>query len=134
MVKDSTKRKTAILFMKLASDAQNPFQFIANVVSLESILTSMPIKQDASSSAYQIISYKLFDIDNAQRTNFLQNEKEFNDLYTRETFFEIVIEKSLKFSRKLVKKIYIQLFFYGQRMHSSASYIKQSLEFIIAQG
>lgn|SRR5688572_16039486 len=63
-------------FIQLARDAKHPFQFIANVLSLEGNMdpTTIPVTQDALSSAYQIMSYLLLDVDLAMRTSLIPSE------------------------------------------------------------
>ena len=67
-------------FVKLALGAKNPFQIMEHLMHLcgwsRSELTdrSLPISMDASSSAYQIMSYFLLNVElGAKRTNLLRN-------------------------------------------------------------
>jgi len=72
-------------FIQLARDAKHPFQFIANVLSLEGNMdpTTIPVTQDASSSAYQIMSYLLLDVDLAMRTSLIPSEDDLiKDVYS----------------------------------------------------
>lgn len=65
--------------IQLAAEAKNPFLFIVHALRFQRLYKSrqfadvadIPISMDASSSAYQIISFFLLDKDIAQRTNLL---------------------------------------------------------------
>ena len=58
--------------IQFAKDAQNPFQFIANVLSIkgERDPDTIPVTLHASSSAYQIMSYLLIKM--AINTNLIR--------------------------------------------------------------
>lgn len=71
-----------------AQDAKRPFQFISNIIGIaDGILKennrymNLPITQDASASAYQIMSYLLLDETLAKRTNLIPSGK-IQDVYT----------------------------------------------------
>ena len=67
-----------------AREAKRPFQFLANMVSITSnklnVIKSIPITQDASASAYQIMSYFLLDETMAKRTNLIPSSDEMSIL------------------------------------------------------
>lgn len=69
-------------FITFAKDAKNPFQFIAQILSINGVTDDecIPVTQDASSSAYKIMSYLLLDVDLAKRTNLIPSEG--HDLYS----------------------------------------------------
>lgn len=53
---------------------------MSNLLSInslnDSVVLTMPISMDASSSAYKIMSYFLFNVDLATRTNFIASSTE----------------------------------------------------------
>lgn len=58
-----------------ARDAKRPFQFLSNIIAHTSgNMQSIPITQDASASAYQIMSYLLLDHEMAKKTNLIPSE------------------------------------------------------------
>ena len=62
--------------VELSSKSKNPYQFISNFMLLNKDtfaerVHTIPISMDASSSAYQIISCFLVDLDLAKKTNLL---------------------------------------------------------------
>ncbi|GKV53287.1 hypothetical protein SLEP1_g59819 [Rubroshorea leprosula] len=63
--------------IKFAGDAKNPYQFISKVLSFGKHGTisplQIPITQDASASAYQLISCLLLDKELAKHTNLIPN-------------------------------------------------------------
>jgi DNA-directed RNA polymerase len=113
--------------LNLAASAKNPFLFIASVLRFKRVLLSgdikaldeIPVSMDASSSAYQIMSFLLLDEDFARRTNLIGGDGDtILDLYTslidplasflkenlNEPLGEVVAEK---LSRKLIKSVYM---------------------------
>ena len=98
--------------IELARDAKRPFQFLASIRGFVSnntdLICNTPITQDASASAYQIMSYFLMDETLAERTNLIQSAKK--DL---SKMFILSCSKSSRISWKqnfLLKKIYQVLF------------------------
>lgn len=127
----------------------NPFKFLSYFINLnESInneaFSNIPISMDASSSAYQILSYFTFNEQLAIGTNLIKDPVnkpyEYHDLYN--TLLEDIKEKNLeglldndhkladavrkRLSRKLMKKIYMPLV-YGQTKHSATTDIISNL-------
>lgn len=74
--------------IQFAVDASNPYQFISKVLCIEGGKTDprkIPITQDASASAYQIMSFLLLDTEIAKQTNIVPDRnKRINDI---DTFF-----------------------------------------------
>lgn len=78
--------------IQLAVDASNPYQFISKVLCIEGGKTDpmkIPITQDASASAYQIMSFFLLDKEIAKHTNLIpaiyennERKKRINEIYT----------------------------------------------------
>ncbi|KAL8149796.1 hypothetical protein AgCh_006709 [Apium graveolens] len=76
---------------RLACDAKKPLQFLSCLVVFKEylttqvlqVITSHPITQDASASAYQLMSYFLLDKDLAKNTNLIQRPGDSNiqDIY-----------------------------------------------------
>ncbi|KAF6177120.1 hypothetical protein GIB67_005108 [Kingdonia uniflora] len=124
-----------ISLIELAQDASEPFHFLAKVISIERIdkgltskerdceLFSIPVTQDASASAYQLMSLMLLNIEMGELTNFLpSSENKIKDLY-------IFMKKGLKdylrgkldedkytivesmLTRKLVKQLFMPLIY-----------------------
>lgn len=120
-------------FIQLARDAKHPFQFIANVLSLEGNMdpTTIPVTQDASSSAYQIMSYLLLDVDLAMRTSLIPSEDDLiKDVYSffleeLKPFLQKHLDPTLstivcsRLTRKLVKAIFMPMI-YGKTVISTA--------------
>ncbi|KAF6176777.1 hypothetical protein GIB67_020499 [Kingdonia uniflora] len=84
-----------ISLIELAHDASKPFQFLAKVISNKRIdkgltskerdceLLSIPVTQDASASAYQLMSLMLLNIEMGELTNLLpSSDNKIKDLYT----------------------------------------------------
>ncbi|GLJ46000.1 hypothetical protein SUGI_0968820 [Cryptomeria japonica] len=124
----------------LALKASDPFQFIAKVLSNERVtnidrihgLNRVPVTQDASASAYQIMSYLLLNAEMGRRTNLIPSpEKVIQDLYLclTDELLEFlhsrldnnkyaIIESWL--TRKLVKQLIMPLI-YGKTVITMAS-------------
>lgn len=88
---------------EFARNARHPFQFICNIVSYcndpanTTNLINAPITQDASASAYQIMSYFLLDIKMAMRTNLIPSpDGKIQDVYSffLEELKEYLMEKA----------------------------------------
>jgi DNA-directed RNA polymerase len=123
--------------LKLALKASDPFQFLSRVKSNQKAdksqrFTQVPVSQDASASAYQIMSYLLLNKEMGELTNLLPSGTgKIQDLYlslrddlekflkkeviNENTFF--IINKFL--TRKLVKGLFMPLIYgkteYGMR-------------------
>lgn len=112
----------------LASSSKNPYLFIASVNRFlrqhlrgDLPIGSTPISMDASSSAYQILSYFLLDEDLAQRTNLIGGDGDtIQDLYTSlieplSSFLQKEFHPPLgsvvptRITRKLIKRVYMPL-------------------------
>ena len=61
-------------FIQFAAQASDPFFFIAKILSQDEGVSNyhqVPVTQDASASAYQIMSYLLLNLEMGRRTNLL---------------------------------------------------------------
>lgn len=144
--------------IEYARDAKHPFQFMAYMYSLlnagskESdpsfakeqliVMGLLPITQDASASAFQIMSYFLLDEKMAKRTNLIRSDSyEIQDVYTffleeLKEFLPAVLEKNLStivcnlLNRKIVKGIYMPLI-YGKTLKSTIDDLKSHLSHYI---
>lgn len=132
-------------FINLAQQASDPFQFISKYLSIDRVnvitnerilgLNRVPVTQDASASAYQIMSYLLLNAELGRRTNLLPSpEKEIQDFYLcltnelKEFLYSIldnnkyaIIESRL--TRKLIKRLFMPLI-YGKSVITMASDIR----------
>lgn len=122
--------------IKFAVDASNPFQFMSKVISFRDDcvigIEQLPIFQDASASAYQIMSIFLLDKKIAEHTNLIPSDQ-IQDIYTYfleelknylviyssfdPSFVNIICER---FTRKLVKCLFMPLI-YGKTVLSMAN-------------
>ncbi|KAK4412231.1 putative DNA-directed RNA polymerase [Sesamum alatum] len=129
--------------IEFALHAKKPFQFIANVLSLERKTdpSTIPVTQDASSSAYQIMSYFLLDVELANRTNLISIDDKIHDLYTKlieelRDYLKVHLRSSLasvvcpRIDRKLVKAIFMPLI-YGKTVISTTKDIHNSLSSLL---
>ena len=130
--------------IEYAREAKHPFQFLANLVSLSNpdIFKSIPITQDASASAYQIMSYFLLDETMAKRTNLIPSEDgKILDVYSfileeLKEFMKVHLENNLStivnnlLTRKIVKSIFMPII-YGKTLMSTASDLKDHLSHFI---
>ncbi len=151
-LQDYTTIDEKIIFMlrsKIYIDSKNPFQLLANIVlyeyskgdpkKLEQMYLSVPITQDASASAYQIMSYYLLDEQMGIRTNLLhQHYSKIEDIY--EYFLEELrsyLQYSLSenpsllkvtdvLTRKIVKGIFMPMI-YGKTIGSTITDLNISL-------
>ena len=131
-----------------------PFQFLGNLLgffSNKNILKTTPIVQDASASAYQIMSYFLLDETMAERTNLISNkDNKINYVYSfiledLLKFLKVELDKDLSsivckyLTRKIVKSLFITSFpFRGQytqelrtRIRSMSGLLRRSLVFYL---
>jgi hypothetical protein len=142
--KKDTMVSLEIRLIKLAVNAKNPFQFMSTVLCIEFDRINpiaLPITQDASASAYQLISYYLLDIDLAQKTNLIPtgDGKMIQDVYTyfiedlmiyihNESIIDEKLKKSemlkhifrSKIPRKLIKTIFMPMV-YGKSQYRVAA-------------
>ncbi|EPS74139.1 hypothetical protein M569_00616, partial [Genlisea aurea] len=91
--------------ISLAKGASDPFQFIAKVICKDNLDFYHPISQDASASAYQIMSYFLLNEEMARRTNLIQNsDGKIQDIYTnilsdfKISYFCSLMDQPVKYS------------------------------------
>ena len=131
---------------EFARKAKRPFQFLANLTGLlsnnDSILRRIPITQDASASAYQIMSYFLLDETLAKRTNLIpSSEDKINDIYSYfllelKEFLPSVLEQNLStvvcthINRKIVKSIFMPII-YGKTLMSTANDIRTHFSYYL---
>jgi len=128
----------------LALQASDPFQFIAKVLSNERVSDIermkgyhiVPVTQDASASAYQIMSYLLLNVEMARLTNLIPSkDNQIQDLYLYlkkelmkylHSAFDpnkyAIIESRL--TRKHVKKLFMPLI-YGKSVIAMAGDIRE---------
>lgn len=131
--------------INLACPASDPFQFIGKVVSNERVsdlerlngFNSVPVTQDASASAYQIMSYLLLNVEMARLTNLIPStENKIQDVYAflKEKLMEYlrprfddtqyaIIEARLK--RKEVKRLFMPKI-YGKTIIAMADDIRET--------
>lgn len=106
------------------------------------VIKRLPITQDASASAFQIMSYFLLDEEMAKRTNLIPSEsEEIQDVYSffleeLKAFLPGVLEKNLStvvcnlLTRKIVKGVYMPLI-YGKTLKSTIDDLKSHLSHYI---
>ena len=129
--------------VELSRDAKRPFQFLSIIVGIQhinetNVISKLPITQDASASAYQIMSYFMLDESMAKRTNLIQSKDgQIQDVYTyfleelRE-FMKEEMEINLStivislLTRKIVKSIFMPII-YGKTVMSTGSDLKDHL-------
>jgi len=147
-------------FIKLASGAKNPFQFISFRILLyysNAYSNCLPITQDASSSAYQIMSFLLVDSEMAKYTNLIADGETdcICDIYqniasTLKDYIEalpgtykkgnktVSLSNELKeivcnvLDRKLVKSIFMPII-YGKTLMSTASDLRKALSMYLTK-
>lgn len=71
----------------MVQEAKNPLQLLARVWTVYDknyeVMPNMPLTQDASASAYQIMNYFLLDEELAERTNLIPfPDNKIMDLYS----------------------------------------------------
>lgn len=125
--------------------ARHPFQFLSNILRIENYEYNVtPITQDASASAYQIMSYLLLDDFMAKKTNVIPNEEGcIHDVYIF-LLEELLIFMSYELgegnhllevckkhlNRKIVKGIFMPLI-YGKTLMSIANDLRDHLSHFI---
>lgn len=135
---------------RFSREAKRPFQFFSSIyrcinINTESVhdaINTTPITQDASASAYQIMSYFLLDKTIAKRTNlFPSPDGKIQDIYSfileeLKEFIKDELENNLStivinlLTRKLVKNIFMPII-YGKTLMSTAEDLKEHLSHII---
>lgn len=130
--------ESLITFAKEASD---PYQFMTKVLcdDVVSEYNKMPITQDASASAYQIMSYLLLNEELAMRTN---PDGKIQDVYTclHKDFLEYLHHRiydkvkmdiiESKLDRKLIKQIFMPLIYFPIRVANNRLWLSAFLSFI----
>ncbi|XP_073279521.1 probable DNA-directed RNA polymerase [Primulina huaijiensis] len=129
--------------LKLAYKAKRSFQFLANILSNKIDLANYPLTQDASASAYQIMSYFLLDESMAIRTNLIPHpfgEIQDVDSYMLKDLQEYIKAElgdsnlshtvNDKLTRKIAKGIFMPII-YGKALMSIACDLKNSLSNVI---
>lgn len=127
--------ESLISFAKGASD---PFQFIAKALCNDGVqeYNRIPITQDATASAYQIMSYLLLNEEMARRTNLIPHpDGKIQDVYTgllqdlKEFMHHRISDKvkmdiiESKIDRKLIKSLFMPLI-YGKTLISMVKDIR----------
>ena len=128
--------------IKYAKDCKHPFQFVSHIIGLANnsvhSINNYPLTQDASASAYQIMSYFLLDETMAKRTNLIPSlDGEIKDIYSFlleevKEFMKGELEKNLftivcsRLTRTLVKSIFMPMI-YGKTIMSTACDLKDHL-------
>jgi sulfatase maturation enzyme AslB (radical SAM superfamily) len=129
-----------------AQDAKHPFQFISYINSIynQNVIPFVPITQDASASAYQIMSYFLLDETLAKRTNLTPSEDgKIQDIYSflleeLKEFMQAELNKNLSevvcghLSRKIVKGIFMPII-YGKTLMSTACDLNEHFSHFITK-
>lgn len=139
--------------IQVAVDARDPYQFISKALCLEgggkTNKLQIPITQDASASAYQIISYFLLDKELAKNTNIIPNYDEDNnlrisDIYTvfldeLKVYLQTILDASLydiicsRLTRKLIKGLFMPIV-YGKTVHSMIEDIYKNFSTLLRKG
>ncbi|GER27732.1 DNA-directed RNA polymerase [Striga asiatica] len=128
---------------QLQKDANEPFQFLAKALgySLNQEWNTIPISQDASVSAYQIMSYSLLNEEMAIRTNLIPHPSgKIQDVYTYILQdFKVLLYSRLndndqretiesKLNRKLIKNLFMPLI-YGKTINAMEQDIQKVYAF-----
>lgn len=146
---NSKDSKSAAELVYLSAMAKHPFQFLSSFLPLFyknfDSLECMPITQDASASAYQILSYLLLDEVMAGFTNLIQSPNgEIDDIYTLIlSQLKLYMSKKLEDSnifgiinegldRKIVKKIFMPMI-YGKTLMGVSDDIKLAFSKYLTQ-
>lgn len=132
-----------------ARRAKKPFQYISSLYAVSNNepndICSIPITQDASSSAYQIMSFFLLDEQIARSTNLFPSlDGEIQDIYSDflndllQFINQEMEDKNLAlivithFNRKIVKSIFMPII-YGKTLISTAEDVKKELSKFITK-
>ncbi|KAL4553846.1 hypothetical protein LXL04_040224 [Taraxacum kok-saghyz] len=140
---DLSDSKSAQILIQEAKQAKHPFQFLSSFIPLyysniESVKRT-PITQDASASAFQIMSYFLLDEWMARKTNLIQSSNgEIEDIYLsilselQSYILKKVEDRTLSsalvqvLNRKIVKSIFMPII-YGKTVMTTALDIRENL-------
>lgn len=124
---------------KYGLKAKRPFQFLANVTAIEkedyNVQAKTPITQDASASAYQLMSYFLLDVTIGSLTNLTPDDSQIHDIYEYmlgdlKEFLPTELDGNLSkvvcdlLTRKIVKGMFMPLI-YGKTLMSIAQDLKE---------
>lgn len=129
-------------FIQLAAQASNPFQFLVMILSQDDVshYHQVPVTQDASASAYQIMSYLLLNLEMGRRTNLLpSSDGQIQDVYMclqdeLKKFLNTRYHDSTQpllniihsfLTRKIVKGLFMPLV-YGKTVYSMAQDIRNT--------
>lgn len=130
--------------LKYVKEAKHPFQFMANTmgIPMNKINCQIPITQDASASAYQIMSYFMMDETMAMKTNLIPTpDGQIQDVYDHfleelKKTLQVELDPSLseivckQMTRNLVKGIFMPKI-YGKTFKSTADNINEELSHYI---
>ena len=126
-----------------ACQAKRTFQFLANIIAFRNedsnVIARTPMTQDASASAYQLMSYFLLDESIARKTNLIppQGNNTINDIYQYmlcelKEFLPNELDGNLSkvvcdlLTRKIVKGLFMPII-YGKTLMSTAHDLKSHL-------
>lgn len=135
--------------IQFALDASDPYQFISKVLCIEGKTdpTKIPITQDASASAYQIMSFLLLDRRIATLTNLIpdieNDEHKIRDIYIYileklKDYLSSILKDDMysifcsRLTRKLVKQLFMPLI-YGKTIISMSNDIYNHYSTIIGK-
>lgn len=127
--------------IQLAAQASDPFLFLSKILSLEDVINyhKIPVSQDASASAYQIMSYLLLNLGIGRKPNLIPSSVgKIQDMYMSlmedlKIFLKDRLNDSMYNSqlilslitRKLVKSLFMPLV-YGKTVYSMAQDIRKT--------
>ena len=142
---DNNVRNMSYAIFEYARDAKRPFQFLSYIMAINANKhMCVPITQDASASAYQIMSYFLLDDTMAKRTNLIpSSDGQIQDVYSffleeLKVFMKAELENNLStivcnnLTRKIVKGIFMPMI-YGKTLMSTACDLKDHLSHFITK-
>ena len=128
-----------VSFFEFAAKASNPFQFIAKVLCNEIVSDyhRVPVTQDASASAYQIMSYLLLNEKMGRLTNLIPSSNDqIKDvyLYLLDELKDFLVRRlgpnkyaimEFLLTRKLIKRLFMPMV-YGKTIMSMAKDIRET--------
>jgi DNA-directed RNA polymerase len=143
MDEEEAKLKLIKSILSYSREAKRPFQFLSNVYLLftvSNLFHIVPVTQDASASAYQLMAYFLLDNTFAKLTNLFDSGDEILDiyLYIREELIKFLKESLCDenpdlcdildqiITRSIVKQIYMPII-YGKTAISTTKDLIVSL-------
>lgn len=134
--------------IQFSVDASNPYQFISKVLCLKGTgninLYQIPITQDASASAYQIMAYFLLDFEIAMKTNLIPtDDNRISDIYIffleelrdyLRKIYDVNVSSAISslFTRKLIKQLFMPLI-YGKTIISMANDLNRHCSSLLSQ-